>query len=440
MLFRDNIIGWGNKFSGRRAKIFARLFNSSYLINEDGFIAYIERKGFRLSLLSDTKEAYYQAKQNSDLVNLISNDLVEDESRNVTKIINCYKTRFISKYNAERDYEGTLNHPYVLLVDQVYGDLSVKYGMADGNSFKEMLDCAFKDFPNHSILIKIHPDVYNRKKRGYFDIDALKKNSRIQIIAENCHPIRLIRESDAVYTVTSQVGFEALIWGKKVKCFGMPFYAGWGLTEDVLSLTNRKKIVSLEQLVHAALVKYPIYFDPETNKLTTVEKTIEYIGYQRQMRFRFTRKLYAYGFTPWKKSILRSFTQGSELSFIKHLEEAPIDSTVLVWGSLNCEKLHKSVKIVRVEDGFLRSVGLGGDLICPQSWVFDNEGIYYDSSNPSQLENILNYDDFKTEELERADGLIKKLIKNRISKYNLGDHQLEIKNFKKTTILVVGQV
>jgi capsular polysaccharide export protein len=240
--------------------------------------------------------------------------------------------------------------------------------------------------------------------------------------------------------VTSQVGFEALIWGKKVKCFGMPFYAGWGLTEDVLPAPKRRKSISLEQLIYAALVKYPIYRDPETYEVTTVEKTIKYIGFQRQMRFRFPETLYAYGFTPWKKSILKFFTQGSELVFTKHLEDVPIASTLLVWGSQNCDGLDESVNLIRVEDGFLRSVGLGGDLIQPQSWAFDNEGIYYDSSKPSQLETILNNTEFKSEELVRAKQLIEKLFEHRISKYNLGDSELEIKNGGKTTILVVGQV
>jgi capsular polysaccharide export protein len=220
----------------------------------------------------------------------------------------------------------------------------------------------------------------------------------------------------------------------------MPFYAGWGLTEDVLPAPKRRKKVSLEQLVYAALVKYPIYRDPETDKLTTVEKTIEYIGYQRKMRFRFPKTLYAYGFTPWKKSILKSFTQGSELIFVKQLKSVPANTSVLVWGSQDCYGLDESVNLIRVEDGFLRSVGLGGDLIPPQSWVFDNEGIYYDSSKPSQLEAILNNTEFKSEELVRAKQLIEKLIEHRISKYNLGDSQLEIKNGGKTTILVVGQV
>ena len=92
-----------------------------------------------------------------------------------------------------------------------------------------MLLSALNDYPKHKIIIKIHPDVYTKRKRGYYDVELLEKNPRIRIISQNYHPIRLIREADAVYTVTSQVGFEALIWGKKVKCFGMPFYAGWGL-------------------------------------------------------------------------------------------------------------------------------------------------------------------------------------------------------------------
>ena len=69
-------------------------------------------------------------------------------------------------------------------------------------------------------------------------------------------------------------------------------------------------------------------------------------------------------------------------------------------GFTNCNGLDASVKLVRVEDGFLRSVGLGGDLIQPQSWVFDDVGIYYDSSKPSQLETILYDTKFKPEELK----------------------------------------
>ena len=120
--------------------------------------------------------------------------------------------------------------------------MSVKYGKANLSSFKYALEAALEDYPLHQIVIKVHPDTKSRKKKGYFKPNLLK-NPRIKILSDKIHPSKLISGADAVYTVTSQVGFEALIWGKKVKCFGMPFYAGWGLTEDFLPAPIRRKML-----------------------------------------------------------------------------------------------------------------------------------------------------------------------------------------------------
>lgn len=406
---------------------------------EDGFISYVSRSNSfpRLSTVFDYQSIYYDSEEST------LNSLILEENSNIDTIkstIIKYKENSISKYNHLREYSGELPESYILLVDQVFGDLSVKLGNANSDAFQLMLSSALSENLDCKIILKVHPDVYAKNKRGYFKIKDFADNPRIKLISQNCHPVRLIKNARAIYTVTSQVGFEALIWGKKVKCFGMPFYAGWGLTEDVLPVPKKRKNVSLEQLVHASLVKYPIYQDPETKERSTVDKIINYIGFQRKMRFRFPEKLYAFGFTPWKKSILRSFTQGSELTFVNQFKDIPAYSTLLVWGSVQCNSLSQTIKIIRVEDGFLRSVGLGCDLIPPQSWVFDDEGIYYDSSRPSKLENILNYTEFKNYELNRADDLIQKLVFNRISKYNLGYSRVKVNSSSKTTILVVGQV
>ena len=40
------------------------------------------------------------------------------------------------------------------------------------------------------------------------------------------------RRDVGVYTVSSQMGFEAIFAGHRPRVFGKPFYAGWGLTED----------------------------------------------------------------------------------------------------------------------------------------------------------------------------------------------------------------
>ena len=92
----------------------------------------------------------------------------------------------------------------------------------------------------------------------------------------------MLEISDTVSVLTSLAGFEALIRGKKVRTWGIPFYAGWGLTDDYLKEHNwikqkRNKILTLDELIYACLIKYPIYGSIKNNKLCTVEKAIDEI-------------------------------------------------------------------------------------------------------------------------------------------------------------------
>ena len=57
----------------------------------------------------------------------------------------------------------------------------------------------------------------------------------------------------------------------------------------------------------------------------------------------------------------------------------------MVWAGKSAG--HESA--LRVEDGFLRSRGLGADLIPPLSLVLDDMGIYYDPNSPSRLETLI---------------------------------------------------
>src|SRR5687767_10142434 len=57
---------------------------------------------------------------------------------------------------------------------------------------------------------------------------------------------------------------------------------------------------------------------------------------------------------------------------------------------------------VALEDGFLRSVGLGVNGDPPLSIVADELGIYYDATAPSELERILADDDTLATDAERA--------------------------------------
>jgi capsule polysaccharide export protein KpsC/LpsZ len=73
---------------------------------------------------------------------------------------------------------------------------------------------------------------------------------------------KLLDQVDHVYTITSLGGFEALMRKKQVTAFGMPFYAGWGLTDDRQENPRRKRSLSIEEVFAAAYLLYPYYFDP----------------------------------------------------------------------------------------------------------------------------------------------------------------------------------
>ena len=79
----------------------------------------------------------------------------------------------------------------------------------------------------------------------------------------------------------------------------------------------------------------------------------------------------------------------------------------------------RGIKLIRVEDGFIRSVGLGSDFLPPVSLVFDETGIYCDPSRPSDLETLLRETAFDAALLARARRLIDRLVARGITKYNL---------------------
>ena len=83
---------------------------------------------------------------------------------------------------------------------------------------------------------------------------------------------------DEIWTMTSLLGFEALLRGKKVTCLGSPFYAGWGLTDDrAMPIARRTARLDLPALVYAALIAYPRYRDPVTGLACPVEVIVDRI-------------------------------------------------------------------------------------------------------------------------------------------------------------------
>lgn len=84
------------------------------------------------------------------------------------------------------------------------------------------------------------------------------------------------------------------------------------------------------------------------------------------------------------------------------------------------EKRGVSDDIYRMEDGFLRPVGLGSDAHAPASLVVDSRGVYFDPTRPSDLEHMLETATFTDDELARAAKLRETIVALNVSKYNVG--------------------
>lgn len=147
------------------------------------------------------------------------------------------------------------------------------------------------------------------------------------------------------------------------------------------------------------------------------------------------------GFSHRKRGLLRRFLPpGVVLRDGIDPSKVPAGATVLTWGSTPLPGLHEDVRVVRVEDGFLRSVGLGAAFAAPQSWVFDARGMHYDAATPSDLEVLLGASHFDAGLIERAARLRERIVAAGMTKYNLGGTTWRRPLGASTVCLVLGQV
>jgi len=255
-----------------------------------------------LSLVLDSKGIYFNPKTETDLENMInSSDFTKNQLDMSNLLLKKIFNNKISKYNSQDhiDYSTFLNKNHnqkiKLVIGQVEDDASIKYG---SNSITDNLSLLKKVFENKSkndyIIFKPHPDVSSGNRLGSVNEEiALHYCDKIE---EEYSLVSLLNIPEIeVHTISSLSGFENLLRGNKTVCYGNPFYSGWGLTEDLYMpeyIKNRRhKKVSILELLYNVYIKYPMYFDIHTNKLTDVFKTIDIIQKQKPKKINFLLKL-----------------------------------------------------------------------------------------------------------------------------------------------------
>lgn len=337
------------------------------------------------------------------------------------------------------------------MIDQTAGDMSVTLGGACAESFMAMLRAARAENPQATIYVKTHPEVSSGRKGGY--LTQVQDDERTVVLRQAINPLSLIEQVDRVYVVTSTMGFEALLAGKPVTVFGMPWYAGWGVTDDRQNCPRRTRTRSIDELFAAAYFHYSRYLNPVTHERGTIFDVINWLVRQREMSARYPGRIIGVGFRRWKAGNVKPLLSldPRRVIFVPGVQAAdalaiqPSDCLVF-WGreapaGLLELAMRHGASALRMEDGFVRSVGLGSELIRPLSLVLDQSGIYFDPTQPSDLEKLLSTAIFSEDELSRACQVRAFIVEHGITKYNVESREHPAwPSGKKEVVLVPGQV
>ena len=446
----DDVVVWGHSPYAPRGETAAEASGAHLVRVEDAFLRSLHpgRSGEPpLGLVIDRKGIYFDATTPSDLEHLLCTHPLDDTAllNRARDVIARMAAAQLSKYSANDPVLAPPAPGYVLLIDQTREDASIRLGQATRDSFAEALTWAREDHPDARIVIKTHPETRDGHRPGHFDADALPPN-----VTLDDRPIslwRMFEGARAVYTVTSQAGFEAILAGHRPVTFGVPFYAGWGLSDDRRPTpARRQRTLTRAQLAAGALILYPTWYDPYRDCLGEVEDVLGAL--EAQVRsWREDRAGYvALGMRSWKKGHLKAgFGRHGRLDFADEPTKSATDGRpVMVWAGRETAEIRQACAnrpLLRMEDGFLRSRGLGANLVPPLSLVLDDLGIYYDPTRESRLEHLITEAaDLPAARLDRAEKLIQSLRRAGLTKYNLTGGTLPELPDDRPVIVVPGQV
>lgn len=350
------------------------------------------------------------------------------------------------------DDTTTLPHPHpdlidptrsrILLIDEPVSEIFGTPHAARRHAFARMINTALSDHPGAEFWMARSNIQPRSKSLSASQEEALINVRRLDRQASLCASIPYFEH---IYTVSAPEGMQALLHGRAVHVFGTPPYAGWGLTLDHVAQPSRNTRPTITALFQILFEHLSRHINPQTGAVGTLEQLLAAIETHRTTALRFAdiRKIVGVRFQWWKRPFAKPYLTagGAKLRWINHEDALEADELPAYWGARVPRNLPSDARVIRIEDGFLHSAGLGSDHIAPYSQVVDRRGIYFDASRPSDLCTILNETSFTASELTRARALRDTIVHLGLSKYNLGRRRPTWPiPTQKRIVLVPGQV
>ena len=306
----------------------------------------------------------------------------------------------------------------------------------DEAALEAMLDAALAENPPGRVVV-VAPGAIPRRLRPSL---AAAASRGAAIIRQPLDPWALIDRAQRVYSGGGEIGFLALVAGVPVSAFGPAFYTGWGVTDDALAVPRRAASRTVDEIFAGACLLATRYRDPFRNIRTDFAEVLAILADWRRVDETNRRIAVCVGMSFWKRRRIADFVHSSAGAPVFRRTSAgavaaalrePVGGrnpaaprAIAGWASRLPAGLAESaaqhgVPLIRVEDGFVRSVGLGSDFLPPASLVFDSRGMYYDPRTRSDLEILLSEAKFEPILVARAQRLAAQLVARGITKYNL---------------------
>jgi capsular polysaccharide export protein len=243
--------------------------------------------------------------------------------------------------------------------------------------------------------------------------------------------------AEVIVDADDELALLAALAGVPVTCIGSGRFASLG----------NGGAPALREALRSSAIDAVRYTDPFTGAAVGIEDALRLCGFWRQLIDANRQISAAVGFAFWKRPTVAPLLWGGtgRVPFVSRPKPTSTSGHIAVWktrtATATLARLEASgARLVEVEDGFIRSAGLGADCVPPLSIIVDQLGVYFDPSRPSELERLLEVGEFEPDILDRARRLRALIVELGVSKYGAGGSPLVRRAPGKRHLLVPGQV
>lgn len=253
-------------------------------------------------------------------------------------------------------------------------------------------------------------------------------------LPEGCDPWHIADQAGAVWAdAGDELALIAALAGCSVQLFGAGAFNGCASDPATVA----EQVISQWQ-----------YASPFDGRPWSPLDAIEQLGQWRRLIDANRTIAAVFGVAAWKRVTLDAMLWNGA-GKVPHTRRLPArlgsGAHAVVWKSRTPPQLLAALEasgaiLGEVEDGFIRSSGLGANCVPPLSAIVDFSGVYFDPAGPSDLETLLETHAIDSITSARAAALRQRLVEAAISKYGQGGSAIDRPIDGRRRILVTGQV